>query len=111
RRRGAVRRARAARVPARGVLALMFFAGLPLATLLTIGGLAGAAIVVFYILKLRRRPVAVPFSRIWDRILRDKEATSLFSQLKRILSLLLQLLLLLLMLLALGDPRLRASFA
>ena len=89
----------------------MFFAGLPLATLLTIGALAGAAIVVFYILKLRRRPVAVPFSRIWDRILRDKEATSLFSQLKRILSLLLQLLLLLLMLLALGDPRLRASFA
>ena len=89
----------------------MFLAGLPLATLLTIGALAGAAIVVFYILKLRRRPVAVPFSRIWDRILRDKEATSLFSQLKRILSLLLQLLLLLLMLLALGDPRLRASFA
>ena len=60
-------------------------------------------VVVFYILKLRRRPVAVPFSKIWDRILRDKEATSLFSQLKRLLSLLLQLALLTLPLLALAH--------
>lgn len=89
----------------------MFLAGLPLATLLGIGAAAGALVVVLYILKLRRRPVAVPFSRIWDRILRDKEATSLFSQLKRILSLLLQLALLTLMLFALGDPRLRASLS
>jgi hypothetical protein len=83
----------------------MHFTGVPLETLIRIGALAGAAVVVFYILKLRRRPVAVPFSRIWERILRDKEATSLFSQLKRLLSLLLQLALLALMLLALGDPR------
>jgi hypothetical protein len=47
----------------------------------------------------------VPFSKIWERILRDKEATSLFSQLKRLLSLLLQLALLALLMLALGDPR------
>ncbi len=87
----------------------MIFAGLPLSTLLTIGGIAGGLVVVFYILKLRRRPVAVPFSRIWQRILRDKEATTLFSQLKRILSLLLQLLLLALLVLALGDPRLSRS--
>jgi Ca-activated chloride channel homolog len=83
----------------------MHLTGLPLATLLQIGALAGAMVVAFYILKLRRRPVAVPFSKIWDRILRDKEATSLFSQLKRLLSLLLQLALLTLLLLALGDPR------
>src|SRR5580692_12866696 len=83
----------------------MHLTGLPLATLIQIGALAGAAVVVFYILKLRRRPVAVPFSKIWTRILRDKEATSLFSQLKRLLSLLLQLALLTLLLLALGDPR------
>ena len=83
----------------------MHLTGLPLATLIQIGALAGAAVVVFYILKLRRRPVAVPFSKIWTRILRDKEATSLFSQLKRLLSLLLQLALLALLLLALGDPR------
>lgn len=83
----------------------MTFVGLPLATLLQIGAVAGAIVVVFYILKLRRRPIAVPFSKIWERILRDKEATSLFSQLKRLLSLLLQLALLTLMIMALGDPR------
>ena len=83
----------------------MHLTGLPLATLLQLGALCGAVVVVFYILKLRRRPVAVPFSKIWNRILKDKEATSLFSQLKRLLSLLLQLALLALLLLALGDPR------
>lgn len=83
----------------------MNFTGVPLATLLQVGGVAAGVIVLFYILKLRRRPVPVPFARIWERILRDKEATSLFSQLKRILSLLLQLAILALMLLALGDPR------
>ncbi|MGK4002999.1 VWA domain-containing protein [Sorangium sp. So ce1036] len=87
----------------------MHFTGVPLATLLQIGALAGAVVVVFYILKLRRRPVAVPFSKIWERVLRDKEATSLFSQLKRLLSLLLQLALLALLLLALGDPRPEAN--
>jgi von Willebrand factor type A domain/Aerotolerance regulator N-terminal len=81
------------------------FVGLPFGTLVAIGAVAGAAIVGLYILKLRRRPVPVPFSRIWQRILRDQEATSLFSQLKRILSLLLQLALLALLVLALGDPR------
>ena len=87
----------------------MHFTGLPLQTLIQIGALAGAAVVVFYILKLRRRPVAVPFSKIWQKILRDKEATSLFSQLKRLLSLLLQLALLAMLLLALGDPRSAAN--
>src|SRR5262245_26393402 len=87
----------------------MHFHGLPLPSLLQLGAAAGAAVLVLYILKLRRRPVAVPFSRIWERILRDKEATSLFSQLKRLLSLLLQLALLTLLLLALGDPRTAAN--
>lgn len=83
----------------------MHLAGLPLSTLLTLGAVFGTLIVGLYILKLRRRPVAVPFSRIWQQVLRDKEATSLFSQLKRLLSLLLQLALVALLLLALGDPR------
>jgi hypothetical protein len=87
----------------------MHLTGVPLAQLLQIAAAAGAVVVVFYILKLRRRPVAVPFSKIWSRILRDKEATSLFSQLKRLLSLLLQLALLALLLLALGDPRTAAN--
>lgn len=84
---------------------MFHFVGVPLQQLLLAGGIAGGLIVVFYILKLKRRPVAVPFSRIWDRILRDKQATSLFSQLKRLLSLLLQLAVLALLLFALGDPR------
>lgn len=83
----------------------MTFAGLPFSTLLGVFGAAAALVVVFYILKLRRRVVAVPFSPLWNRILKDKEATSLFSKLKRLLSLLLQLALLGLLVLALGDPR------
>ena len=87
----------------------MIFAGLPFATLATIFGAAAAVMVGLYILKLRRRVVAVPFSPLWQKILRDKEATSLFSKLKRLLSLLLQLALLALLVLALGDPRAAAT--
>jgi hypothetical protein len=83
----------------------MIFAGLPLAQLLAVFGAVGFGVLVLYILKLRRRVVSVPFSPLWERILRDKEATSLFSKLKRLLSLLLQLALLALLVLALGDPR------
>jgi Ca-activated chloride channel family protein len=83
----------------------MTFAGLPLATLLGVGAVAGALTVLLYVLKLRRRPVAVPFSPIWQRVLRDKEASEWFARLKRLLSLLLQLLLLALLVFALGDPR------
>ncbi len=83
----------------------MIFAGLPLAELLAIFAAVGAGVAVLYVLKLRRRVVAVPFSPLWERILRDKDATTLFSKLKRLLSLLLQLVLLALLVLALGDPR------
>jgi hypothetical protein len=84
-------------------------AGLPLAQLGTIFAAAGAAIAALYLLKLRRRAVAVPFSPLWDRILRDREATTLLSRIKRVLSLLLQLVLLALLVVALGDPRMAAS--
>ena len=87
----------------------MIFAGLPFATLAAVFAVAGLAMVALYILKLRRRTVAVPFSVLWQRILKDKEATSLFSKLKRLLSLLVQLSLLALLVLALGDPRAAAS--
>lgn len=87
----------------------MALTGLPLATLLGLGAAALALTVVFYILKLRRRPVAVPFAPLWHSVLGDKDASKLFSQLRRWLSLLLQLLLVLAMILALGDPRPTAS--
>lgn len=84
----------------------MIFAGLTASTLLAIAGGMAALTVLLYILKLRRRPVSVPFSPLWKRVLKDKESTQLFSQLKRLLSLLLQLAMIALLILALGDPRL-----
>jgi hypothetical protein len=84
---------------------VIHFAGLPFTTLLAIFAGVAATTVVLYLLKLRRRAVPVPFARIWDRVLRDKESSELFSQLKRWLSLLLQLILLALLVLAVGDPR------
>src|SRR4051812_21071339 len=87
----------------------MAFAGLPLAQLLMIAGAASSVTVLLYILKLRRRPVPVPFARIWDAIFKDRQATELFSKLRRLLSLLLQLLLIALLVFALGDPKPRTS--
>ncbi len=83
----------------------MVFAGLPLSTLLAIGGAFAAATVVLYVLKLRRRPLAVPFTRLWQEVLSERQSSSLFSQLKRLLSLLLSLLMVGALVLALGDPR------
>src|SRR4051812_18008757 len=87
----------------------MILAGLPFTTLLAIFGAAALFATALYILKLRRRTVPVPFSKLWEKILRDKEATSLFSRLKRLLSLLVQLALLALLAFALGDPRAAAT--
>jgi|HubBroStandDraft_1064217.scaffolds.fasta_scaffold05198_3 Ca-activated chloride channel family protein len=84
----------------------MILTGLTFAQLATIFACAGLGVAALYLLKLRRRTVPVPFSVLWDRILRDREATTLFSKLKRILSLVLQLALLGLLVLALGNPRL-----
>ena len=83
----------------------MNFTGIDTTILMQAGAALGALVVVFYILKLKRRPIAVPFGPLWQRILRDKEATSWFQHLKRLLSLLLQLAVLAALLLALGDPR------
>ncbi|HWL87326.1 MAG TPA: VWA domain-containing protein, partial [Polyangiaceae bacterium] len=87
----------------------MIFAGLGFAQLAAIFGVVGVAVVGLYVLRLRRRTVAIPFSPLWQRILKDKEATTLFSRLKRLLSLLLQLALLALLVFALGDPRAAAT--
>ncbi|HSO40848.1 MAG TPA: VWA domain-containing protein [Labilithrix sp.] len=86
----------------------MNFAFLSVAQVAGIFAAAAVFATALYILKLRRRTVAVPFSKLWEKILRDKEATSLFSRLKRLLSLLVQLALLALLAIALGDPRAEA---
>ena len=83
----------------------MGFTGWPLSTLLPLSAGVAAAVIALYVLRLRRRPVLVPFSVLWHRVLGDRDTTSLFSRLKRLLSLLLQLVLLSLLVLALADPR------
>lgn len=83
----------------------MYLHGFPLSTLLPIAGAAALALGVLYWLRLHRVRVEVPFAKLWEGILRDRESSRLFSKLRRILSLFLQLLILALLVLALGDPR------
>ena len=87
----------------------MTLLGLTLQQLALAFGVVGAAVTVLYILKLRRRRVQVPFAKLWERVIQERESTSLFRRLKRLLSLLAQLLLLFLITAALGDPRLSSE--
>ena len=88
----------------------MEFLALTGAQLLGLLAVAGGATVVLYLLKLRRRRVLVPSSRLWERILAERPASDLFAWIKRLVSLLVQLVLVTLLVLALGDPRLGGSF-
>ena len=65
--------------------------------------LAGA-VVVLYILKVKRRPVPVPYLRLWSSLAAETRTRSLFKRLKRLLSLLLQLLILAALVMALAEP-------
>jgi hypothetical protein len=70
---------------------------------------AGGALVLAigaYIIKMRRRRFEVPFSRLWQRVLEQRDANALWKQLKRLLSLLLILLIIAIMLFAALDPTL-----
>ncbi|TMQ03972.1 MAG: VWA domain-containing protein [Deltaproteobacteria bacterium] len=59
-----------------------------------------------YIIKMRRRRFEVPFSRLWQRVLEQRDANALWKQLKRLLSLLLILAIIGIMLFAALDPTL-----
>lgn len=85
--------------------------GLPLPELGKLFAIFGGAMLVLYILRLRRRRVQVPFSPLWARVLVERESTSLFKALKRIGSLLVQLAIIALVIFALGDPQVSGSFA
>lgn len=63
-----------------------------------------AAVIILYILKLRRRTYVVPFSPLWEQLFRQKETTDLFKRLRQWLSLALQLLFLTLLMLAWARP-------
>lgn len=83
----------------------MELTGLTLGQLSALLAVAATAVTALYMLKLRRRTVVVPFVMLWDRLLADKQASSLFARLRRLLSLLLALLLVSLLALAVADPR------
>ena len=65
--------------------------------------------VVLYLLKLRRRRVRIPFVKLWEEVLAEKQTTRLFSQLKRWISLLVALCIVGALAFALGDPRKAAA--
>jgi hypothetical protein len=81
-------------------------APIALQTVLVVAGVLAGLTVVAYILKMRRRRFEVPFSALWQRVLKEKETQTLFKQLRRLLSLLLQLVILGFLVLAALDPRL-----
>lgn len=88
----------------------MTLEGLPLSELAKLFAIFGGAMVLLYILRLRRRRVQVPFSPLWARVVVERQASSLFRALKRVGSLLVQLAIVALVVLALGDPKV-GSFA
>jgi hypothetical protein len=71
-----------------------------------IAGGAAALAVSAYIIKMRRRRFEVPFSRLWQQVLEQKDANALWKQLKRLISLLLILLILGILMFAALDPTL-----
>ena len=75
-------------------------------TLLIAGGVLAGLTIIAYILKMRRRRFEVPFSMLWQRVLKQKEATSLWRHLRRILSLLLILTMLAALVFAAAAPEL-----
>ena len=67
------------------------------------------AIIALYFLKLKRRPVEVPSTYLWQRSIEDLHVNSIWQRLRRNLLLLLQLLIILLAMLALLRPGCRGQ--
>lgn len=62
-------------------------------------------IVTFYLLKVRFRRQTVATTMFWEQVIQEKQAKSIWQQLRHWLSLVLQLAFLLLVILALAEPR------
>ena len=74
------------------------------------GALGGSALLLFYLLKLRRRPVRVSSILYWRPMARDQEANVPLRMLRPTLLLLLQALIVALLALALGRPAISGGF-
>lgn len=83
----------------------MWFAGLDSKQLGMLVSAVVATTILLYLLRLRRRSLGVVFLPLWQRVLRDNDATRLLSRLRRVLSWLLNTALALLVAFALSDPR------
>jgi hypothetical protein len=81
---------------------------IPLALFAWIAGGAALLAIGAYVIKMRRRRFEVPFSRLWARVLEQRDANALWKQLKRLLSLLLILAIIGILLFAALDPTLGA---
>lgn len=88
---------------------MSFLGPIPLALWGYLAAAAALLAVGAYIIKMRRRRFEVPFSKLWTRVLEQRDASSLWKQLRRWLSLALILLVLALILFAALDPTLGAS--
>ncbi len=81
---------------------------IPFAVFAWIAGGAALLAIGAYVIKMRRRRFEVPFSRLWQRVIEQRDANALWKQLKRLLSLLLILGIIGIMLFAALDPTLGA---
>ena len=79
---------------------------IPASTVLIAALVAAALTVLAYVIKMRRRRFEVPFSSLWKRVLEQRDANSLWKQLKRLLSLALALTILALIFVAMRGPTL-----
>ena len=83
----------------------MQLTGLSLGQLLLLLGAGAAVTTTLYLLKLRRRQVAVPYLGLWDQLLGQQRHSGLFANLRRLVSWLISLSVVALLAVALGDPR------
>ena len=83
----------------------MTFTAMSLGMWTTLFASIGGVVTLLYMLRLRRRRVEVPFGPLWQKVLSEKQTTSLFRVLKRIWSLLLQLIFVAAILTAIADPQ------
>lgn len=79
------------------------------AAMLLAAGLSVPALLLFYLLKLRRRPVRISSTLLWQRAVKDFQANTPFARLRFTLLLLVQLLILACLLLAVGRPAVPGS--